>query len=212
MARPSRSTEWAVWGLLALTVVGIVGAFVRERLTGSANRLRVLFAVPAFSLTNQAGGPFSSRDLAGQVWVANVFFASCAGPCPRMNAMMADLQAAVDPSSPVRFISITTDPDRDTPEVLRRYGQRFRADPARWQFLTGTRAQIAAAAVDALKFTAVEKDPAQRESPADLFIHSTLFTLVDKRGQVRGVYELAEPELREKLLRAIRTLAAERYP
>jgi protein SCO1 len=210
MQRPSRTTELAIWGLLTLTVLVIVAAFLRERMRKAASvPLPPLFTVRQFSLTNQSGRVVSTRDLAGSVWVADVFFTTCAGPCPRMSGFMAELQNAVDRASPVQFVSITTDPERDTPEVLSRYGKRFGADPARWHFLTGSKAQIQEAAVDALKFTALEKDPGQRESPTDLFIHSTLFVLVDKRGQVRGVFEVDEPGVRDRLLAAIRTLVAE---
>jgi len=209
MSRPSRQTELAVWGLLGLTILVIVAAYVRERAQGSASRLPALFPVPAFHLTDQAGKKMDSRELAGKVWVADVIFTTCAGPCPRMTAMMAELQAAVNPGSPVHFVSITTDPERDTPEVLARYGKRYAADPARWHFLTGSPAEIKSAAVDALKFTALAKDPAQRESPTDLFIHSTIFIVVDKRGWARGAFEIDEPGARDRMLAAINSLLKE---
>jgi cytochrome oxidase Cu insertion factor (SCO1/SenC/PrrC family) len=86
-------------------------------------------------------------------------------------------------------VSLTTDPDFDTPAVLKTYAQRFNADPQRWLFLTGPKPAIAALARDSLKLTAVEKKPAEREAPEDLFIHSTIFVLVDQQGRLRGVYE-----------------------
>lgn len=209
MQRPSRKTELAVWGLLSLTVLVIVAAFVRERLNPKSARLPALFPVPPFALTNQAGRLFSSEELKGKVWLSDVFFTSCAGPCPRLSTLMAQVQAAFESNSPVRLVSITTDPDRDTPDVLARYARRFAADPDRWQFLTGTSAQLRAAAVDALKFTALPKEPAQRESATDLFIHSTLLVLVDRRGWVRASFELDEPEARERIVAAVRELMKE---
>ncbi len=209
MQRPSRKTELAVWGLLGLTVLVIVVAFVQERLNRTSARLPSLFPVPPFALTNQAGRLFSSAELAGKVWVSDVFFSSCAGPCPRMAGLMAEVQAAFEPASPVCFVSITTDPEHDTPQVLARYGKRFGADPDRWQFLTGTAAQLRDAAVNALKFTALPKDPARQESATDLFIHSTLFVLVDRRGWVRGSFELDEPGARERIVSAVRELMKE---
>jgi protein SCO1/2 len=96
MQRPSRITELAVWGLLALTVVVIVAAFVRERSRGPAPAtLPVLFPAPSFSLTNQGGHLMSTRELAGKVWVADVIFTTCGGPCPRMTEFMSGLQSAV---------------------------------------------------------------------------------------------------------------------
>ena len=72
---------------------------------------------------------------------------------------------------------------------MQAYAERFQADPRRWMFLTGTKQDIAKLAVDSLKLTAIEKKPEDRESPQDLFIHSTIFVIADKRGQLRGVFE-----------------------
>src|SRR5205807_9508420 len=109
----------------------------------------------------------------------------------------------------------TTDPEFDTPDVLKSYSKRFGADPNHWLFLTGTKKQIAAVAVDSLKLTAVEKKLEERQSPEDLFIHSTLFILVDKRAQLRGIFETSgegvDPaKVRIQLLAAVRRLEHER--
>ena len=73
--------------------------------------------------------------------------------------------------------------------MLQRYGEKFGADPGRWLFLTGAEGQIYKLAVEQLKLTAIEKKPEERESAADLFIHSTIFVVVDRKGQLRGVFE-----------------------
>lgn len=210
MQRPSRITQWIVWGGLALTVALIGTAFFRERLAaGRAAVLPVLFEVAPFALTNQAGRLVATEELRGKVWLADVIFTRCAGPCPRMSGLMADLQKAVPGTAPVRFVSLTTDPEHDTPEVLARYARRFGADLSRWQFLTGTAGQVKQAAVTSLKFTALPKDEGKQESSTDLFIHSTVFVLVDKRGQVRGVFEADDPGARERILSAVELLVAE---
>jgi cytochrome oxidase Cu insertion factor (SCO1/SenC/PrrC family) len=86
-------------------------------------------------------------------------------------------------------VTLTTDPEFDTPAVLKTYGERFGADPGRWLFLTGPKAEVSRLGVDSLKLAAVEKKPEERETPSDLFIHATLFVLVDKQGRIRGFYE-----------------------
>jgi protein SCO1/2 len=126
-----------------------------------------------------------------------------------MTDLMSELQASVGTNEPVRFVTFTTDPEHDTPAVLARYGQQHRADPARWWFLTGSKPQIKDAAVGGLKFTALEKDPSQRESDADLFIHSTIFVVVDKHGNARAIFETDQTGARESILKAIRVLVAE---
>jgi len=127
---------------------------------------------------------------------------------------MMDLQQALPGASPAKLISLTTDPDFDSPSILKKYSERFNTDPKRWWFLTGTKAQIAALAIDSLKLTAIEKKPEERQSAADLFVHSTIFVIVDKRGQVRGVYETSgegiDPQqVRSQLLAGIRRLERE---
>ena len=86
-------------------------------------------------------------------------------------------------------MTLTTDPDFDSPAVLKKYGEHFGADFSRWTFLTGTKAQIAALASDSLKLSAVPVKPADRQNDADLFIHTTIFVLVDKHAQLRGSFE-----------------------
>ena len=105
-------------------------------------------------------------------------------------------------------------PDFDTPPVLRVYAERFEADPQRWMFLTGTRRDIAKLAINSLKLTAIEKKPEERESPEDLFVHSTIFVIADKRGQLRGVFETTgdgiDPQrVKEQILAAVRRLERE---
>jgi protein SCO1/2 len=142
-----------------------------------------------FTLTNQDGHAVSLAALTNHVWVANIIFTRCAGPCPRMTAQMRSLQDLLPKDSAARLVTLTTDPDYDSPAVLRKYGERFGADFNRWMFLTGTKAEIAGLASDSLKLSAVPVKPEDRKDDADLFIHTTIFVLVDKRAQLRGVFE-----------------------
>ena len=89
-----------------------------------------------FVLTDQTGTPFDSKSLRGKVWVGSFFFTNCAGSCWRLNQALTGLQQS-HPDSQARFISITCDPDNDTPEALAKYAESFKADPAQWTFLTG---------------------------------------------------------------------------
>jgi len=154
-----------------------------------APELPIISGVAAFSLTNQDGAVVTLETLKGHVWLADVFFTRCAGPCPKLGRRMRDLQQSLPTDSGARLVSLTTDPAYDTPPVLKSYAAKFSADPGRWQFLTGPKAQVAALARESLKFTALEKAPAERDAPADLFIHSTIFALVDKEARLRAFYE-----------------------
>jgi cytochrome oxidase Cu insertion factor (SCO1/SenC/PrrC family) len=105
-----------------------------------------------------------------------------------MTARMADLQASIPPRWPVKLVSLTTDPEYDTPEVLNRYATAYRADSQRWNFLHAAKPAIVDLAVGNLKLVILDKEEA-RESPNDLFIHSTTLALVDKHGRLRGSFE-----------------------
>ena len=98
-------------------------------------------AATPFTLTDQRGEAFDSKSLAGKVWMGSIFFANCPGPCFRENQAVAEILREIDHPD-FMAVSLTCDPENDTPEVLRRYADRFEADPARWKFLTGDLAKI----------------------------------------------------------------------
>jgi len=210
-------TERLVWVGLGLTIALLLLASwlaVLKVRAGFGKPLPVYGHVADFGLTNQDSRTITLADLRGHVWVADIIFTRCAGPCLKMSRQMMDLQQALPAGSAAKLISLTTDPDFDSPSILKKYSERFNANPKRWWFLTGTKAQIAALAIDSLKLTAIEKKPEERQSPADLFVHSTIFVLVDKHGQLRGVYETSgegtDPvQVRSQLLAGIRRLERE---
>jgi protein SCO1/2 len=170
--------------------------------------------VADFALTNQNGQDVSLADLREHVWVADIIFTRCGGPCPRMTRQMKELQDALPPGSTAKLVTLTTDADFDTPPVLRAYAGRFQADTNRWTFLTGDKREVAKLAIDSLKLTAIEKKPEERVTPKDLFVHSTIFVIVDKRSQLRGVFEttgegIDPQQVQAKILAAVRQLERE---
>jgi len=176
--------------------------------------LPILLPVADFSLTNQNGKAVSLADLRGKVWVADIIFTRCPGPCLRMTHQMKELQDALPKNSSTRLISLTTDSDYDTPEVLKTYAMKNGADASRWTFLTGDKKNVNHLAVDSLKLSAVEKKPEERVTPDDLWVHSTIFVVVDKHAQLRGVFQtggddVSWPEEKSKLLAAVKQLERE---
>ena len=153
-------------------------------LTGCAQKpaLPEFGTVPTFELTRQDGRTFASAtELQGNVWVADFIFTNCPGPCPRMTQHMKRIQDATDGG--IKLVSFTVDPERDTPEALDAYAKKFGADASRWYFLTGTRETLQRVAKEAFRLGDVTPD----------LEHSTRFSLVDKRGRIRGYYATAEP-------------------
>lgn len=108
----------------------------------SSGVLTANFAVPEFSLIERSGARVSRADLLGKVWVTNFIYTHCPDTCPLQTAHMARLQKDFSSEKDFRLVSVTVDPERDTPEVLKEYANRFRADPERWLFLTGKKGAI----------------------------------------------------------------------
>lgn len=152
--------------------------------------------VPAFVLTSQTGAAFDSKTLEGKIWVADFFFTTCMGPCPRMSALMHSVQKRIADLPDVRLVSFSVDPQHDTPPVLAAYAQRFRADPSRWFLLTGSQTTLNALDRDAFKMGNVD----------GAFQHSTLFALVDRQGRIRGYFHTEDGESLDPLIAAIRAL------
>jgi len=187
-ARISRT----LWVGVGLVIVLVCVSYVLSRLQPRQKpdkALPVIATVADFTLTNQNSQVVTLDDLLGRVWVADIIFTRCAGPCPIMTQEMKSLQDALPETSHAKLVSLTTDPDFDTPEILQRYAKRFGADTNRWTFLTGTKKEIGALASGSLKLSGVPTDPKEQKNPEDLFIHSTYFVLVDKQARLRSVFE-----------------------
>lgn len=207
----------SVWIGLALVVATLGIIFALAKIESTAKRaqpLPVLGQVSDFTLTNQAEQAVTLADLRGKVWVADIIFTRCAGPCPHMTRRLKLLQDALPATSAAKLVTLTTDPNFDTPLVMKAYGERFGADFTRWLFLTGSKPEIASLAIDGLKLTTVEKKPEERADPNDLFIHSTIFVVVDKQARLRGVFEtvgqdMIFEQIKPKLLAAIAELERE---
>ena len=209
MSGGSKRLQMVVWGVLGAVLIVIGALFVASLRKGAS--LPSYGQVQPFTLTNQLGETITLQSLKGKAWVADVIFARCPGPCPKMTAEMTTLQNAFSADQPLRFVTLTTDPEHDTADKLKEYAQRFSADPERWFFLTGPKREILAnLAVGSLKLSAVEKDPEFQENENDLFIHTTMFVLVDKAGKIRGFYESLEPGFQEKIQADMRSLLAEK--
>ena len=161
----------------------VPGLFALCALAGCDDgELPEVLVVRDFTLTDHEGEPFDSSSLRGKVWVASFVFTSCRDVCPLITGQVANLHRRVSDER-VRFVSISVDPEVDTPEVLRAYRARYRADP-RWTFLTGDREVVRRVAVDTFHVAMGE-----RRAPDDDDIpHSEELLLVDAEGVLRGSY------------------------
>ena len=149
-----------------------------------------------FVLTSQDDEPFDSKNLAGKVWMGSVFFANCPGPCFRENQAVADILREIDDPD-FMTVSLTCDPENDTPEVLRRYADRFEADAERWKFLTGDFSVIKSVANESFLL------------PAEVGVHSERGVVFDRQGRLRGSYHLLQDDRVKLLKKLIREVLAE---
>ena len=148
----------------------------------------VLGPAPEYRMVDQGGRPFGSRELRGQVYVANFFFTSCASTCPALMSSMKTLQDRLRAAGErdIHLVSISVDPERDTPERLREYASRYGADPSRWSLLAGERDRLEEVVAGGFK---VPVGKPEHVTPELLDIaHSGKLVLVDRRGRIRGYY------------------------
>lgn len=218
-------------GLLLLVLIGAVGVLwfwqgpaIRSWLSGRrpGEALDVFGSVPGFSLIERSGRRVDREDLLGKVWITNFMFTHCPDTCPLQSAEMAKVQADFAEEKDLRLISITVDPERDTPGVLSKYADRYGADRDRWLFLTGEKRAIYRLALEGFRLNVV--DPAEGvksqlfgPTPAlahqgetdKQFVHSSRFVLVDRQARIRGYYQSAEEEALQHLRRDVRILLRE---
>jgi len=145
-------------------------------------RLPVVGPAPQFALTAETGKRVALADLRGKVLAVTFIYAACTDTCPLLTAKMAEIQRRLgrDFGPRIRFVSITVDPEVDTPEVLRGYAKAHGANAEGWSFLTGTRGEIA----EVLRRYGVYARKNERGGVDHLFLTS----LIDRSGMLRVQY------------------------
>jgi protein SCO1/2 len=179
------------WLLLALS-----------QAVGESVDLPKIGPAPAFNLTTQDGARLALKDLHGKVVAVTFIYASCADTCPLLTAKLAGLQVRLgaDFGARVFFVAITIDPERDTPQVLKRYAQAHGANLTGWAFLTGTPAEI--------RQVARQYGIYAKKTPRGAVDHTFLTSLIDSGGTLRVQY-LGVRFDPEELLRDLQALVQE---
>ena len=168
--------------LLAVLALATFPGTVLAHKSAMEARLPKIGPAPEFTLTDFDGNKLSLAELRGQVVALTFIFTSCADTCPLLTAKLIGIQRKLgtDLKSKVFFAAITVDPERDTPEVLKRYAQAHSADLAHWAFLTGSLAEIAEVT---RRYGIYNK----KQSQGDVD-HTFLTSLIDKGGTLRVQY------------------------
>lgn len=187
--------------------------------TGGVERLQIYFnldsadaqgkptyhTIPEVNLLAQDGKEFSTTSLKGKVSVADFFFASCAGTCPRMTNQLTRVQKALAGHKDFRIVSYSVDPARDSAQALMEYANRFHADTAQWKFITGPKKSLYDLARYGY-FLPVEPGNGGSED----FIHSEQLILVDRNSHIRGYYTGTDSASVDSLIVDVKTLLDEK--
>jgi protein SCO1 len=174
---PGRRVRGSIAGGLALALL----AFPAQK-AGAEQRLPVIGPAPNFALTSQDGRPLALADLRGKVVAVTFIYTQCPDICPMLTQKMVQVQDELgsDFGKRIAFISISLDPEHDTPEVLKDYAQFWGAKPEGWSFLTGSLDTVRDVTRRYGVFFSKKEDGSVE--------HSQLTTLVDTDGQMRVQY------------------------
>ncbi len=167
------------------------------------------FPLADFRLVERSGRVITQADLAGRVWVASFIFTRCPLSCPRITGVMKDLQRRFA-GTRVLLVSLSVDPEYDTPSVLSEFARIFKADPERWWFLTGDKVQIHELIQGRFKLGLQEASPAEKAAGSEAITHSDRLALVED-GQVVGFFESSDRASLDALVARAHRLALARW-
>ena len=200
--------QWALLGVLVVVATAFFSSKIKQRPESQPDTLPeplpIISKVSPFSLTNHLGREVTESDLFGNPWLANIIFTRCPTICPQITQTISKLLPKI--GRDVKIISLTTDPEFDSPDILNRFAKANQASSTNWFFLTGDKKALATLAVDNLKMVSLPKEESKRETPTDLFIHSSLLILIDQNGQVRASFDLGSKDLLSEIQSALRRI------
>jgi protein SCO1/2 len=169
-------------------------------------KLPVLSYVKPFTFTNQEGNLISEKDTYGKVYVAEYFFTTCKGVCPKMNTNMKKIYQAFNKENNFMIMSHTVDPDVDKVSRLKQYADSLGIQAKTWHFLTGRKDSLYYAA----RVSYLLDDPQNNnEKIEQQFLHTQFLALVDKKGRVRKIYDALKKDEIEALTSDIQKLLGE---
>lgn len=198
---------WSVCGLglaLVLSLTSLAGAASAPHSTlKPVERRQVNLPIADFNLTDQGGKSFQFNNLRGKVVVVAFAYTTCPDVCPLITAALRQVQSklSVDERKNGYLLTVTTDPEIDSPKVLTAYAKRYGAELDTWSFLTGN--------ATALKSVWQNFGVGVKRKGRGLVDHTPLTAIVDRHGVLRFAFVGASPDV-SVVLSDIRSLLAER--
>ncbi len=174
------------------------------------SKLPVLSTVHDFSFTGQDGNIVNQQNVKGKVYVAEYFFTTCTGICPKMNTNMKTIFDKFRNDTDFAIVSHTSMPETDSVPLMKAYEEKMIGkNPefnAKWYFVTGSKDSLYEMA---MKSYLLDNAKNNSINIKDHFIHTQFFALVDKQMRVRGIYDGLKQDELEKLKNDIGELLKE---
>ncbi|MFM2392189.1 MAG: hypothetical protein RLZZ546_166 [Bacteroidota bacterium] len=161
--------------------------------------------IRSFSLISQENKIFTEKDIEGKICVADFFFTTCPGICPKMTKSMSNIQKEFINDDEVLLLSHSVTPEKDSVSVLKKYALEKNINFKRWKLLTGNKNEIYDLG---RKYYFVEEDEGIKKGN-DVFLHTENFILIDKQRHIRGIYNGLDPNSINNLINDIKLLKLE---
>lgn len=194
-------------GILVLAVGAGILIPAKLARSGEVTREEDFGTVPAFSLIDERGEVFTEEALRGHPTIVDIIFTRCDTICPVISMKMARLQDKLSDrkAESIKLLSISIDPEYDTPERLAEFAKRYNARADKWRFVTGDKKTIVDLVTNTFMSSAA-REP-DRADGVPQITHSSYFLLVDADLVIRGVYDSSEVTKLDELELHARRLA-----
>lgn len=196
--------KWFYIGFFALLFTGFYFALTILMPGWGQVHVPPVSYVRPFKFTTQDGQPFTEKDVAGKIYVAEYFFTTCTGICPKMNTKMKEVYNRFKDEPDFLILSHTCNPIQDSASRMKRYADSLGVDTKKWVFLTGRKDSLYTAA----RISYTIDDPKNNlRNIDDDFLHTQFWALVDRNGDVRKIYDgLKDAEVKELMEDAAKML------
>ena len=179
--------------------------FTAQWIDKGSDLLKSMHTIPAFSFTDQNGNTVTQQTVANKIYIADFFFTSCPGLCPRLTKNLKLIQDAFKADNKVMILSHSVTPDKDSVSILHRYAANYGVLYDKWRLLTGNKDSIYTIARKA--YFADEDLGLQRNN--NDFLHTENMLLIDQNRHIRGIYKGTSPLEMSNMITDIKRLEKE---